>query len=183
MRTGLDWVLLKKFPGAVPYGVVVNKILGGAKNLFFRDYVRTETTIGVTFFWDAAKQEFELNGTTTSTGDLRLVTPMKLSWVPGEKYTVSVYHVSGSATVGPGSGTTTYSWSIFSSDHQKYIRSGNLASATFPEVFTFTGTAFEAAAYVFYLQSWRPGTVFDKYRVRVQVEKGEKSTGWKPYRG
>lgn len=155
------------------------KILG--KNFFHRDYGSSVSQIGVTVEWDAENQEFILNGTTTGVGDFRLVNPLKLDWEIGENYTVSVRRVSGSAKLPVGATGTTYSWSIFSDDAKKYIRSGNLAQ-DFVELFFFTGKAFEAAGYILYLQSWEPGTVFDNYRVKIQIERGNTVSDWEAYR-
>jgi hypothetical protein len=172
--------------GSVSKVFVGDKILwrksSGKKNLFYRDYEGTRVDVGITHYWDADNQELVINGTTISTGDLRLVDPLKLDWEIGEMYTVSVRRVGGSATL-PGNVTgTTFSWSIFSNDAKQYLRGGNLAMPEFPEVFYFTGKAFEAKGYVFYLQSWKPGTVFDNYRVKVQIEKGTEVTDWEAHR-
>lgn len=177
-----EWFMAKRWGGGFGiYNLLWRRdSLHDGKNLFYRDYVRTESNIGVTFSWDADKQEFLLNGTTNSAGDLRLVSPLKVDWEFGEKYTISVHHVSGTAKLPEGSTGTTYAWSIFSNDAKKYIRAGNL-SQDFIEVYSFTGTAFEAEGYIFYLQSWKPGTVFDNYRVKVQIEKGTESTTWEAH--
>jgi hypothetical protein len=162
-------------------GASVESVNVMGKNLFYRNYEKTETTVGVTFYWDAENQELVLNGTKNGTGDLKVVNPIALDWIPGEKYTVSVRHVSGTATLGEGAGTTTFSWGIFASNASKFIR-GSLGLHEFPELYIFTGTAFEYTSYVFYLQCWANGTVFDNYRVKVQIEKGDKVTDWEPYR-
>ena len=155
------------------------KVIG--RNFFHRDYGSSVSHASVTVEWDAENQEFIFNGTTNAVGDFCLVSPLKLDWEIGENYTVSVRRVSGTAKLPEGATGTTYSWSIFSNDAKKYIRSGNLAQ-DFVDLFSFTGKAFEAAGYVFYLQSWKPGTVFDNYRVKVQIEKGSAVSDWEAYR-
>lgn len=166
-----------------PVFLAARKAAGGGKNLFRRDYEKTETTNGVTFWWDSATQEVWMNGTVTGQGDLKIVNPMQLDWEAGEKYTCSVRHTGGSAKLPDGATGNNYAWGIFQSNAAKYVR-GTLGLTEFPEVYSFTGTAFELdenKTLIFYFQCWKPGTTFDNYRVRVQVEKGTTFTDWAPY--
>ena len=165
-------------------GTAVHTVKAFGKNFFYRNYERTETTNGVTFYWDAENQEFVLNGTVGANGDLKLVNPLNLSWVVGETYTISVRHMGGTAVLADAkAGGTNFGWSIFSTDLKKYIR-GALGNTEFPELYSFSGKAIEASggAYVFYLQCWKVGTVFDNYRVKVQIEHGNTVTDWEAYR-
>ena len=158
------------------------KVIG--KNFFHRDYKRTQTANGVTFSWNAESQEFVLNGTVGANGDLKLVDPFYLDWVVGETYTISVRQTGGTATLANATeGGTNFGWSIFSTDLKKYMR-GALKNTEFPELYSFSGKAIEPSggAYVFYLQCWKVGTVFDNYRVKVQIEKGSEVTDWEAYR-
>lgn len=170
--------------GLAIYGKTTQQTYTG-KNLFQRDYERTETTNGVTFTWDAENQEFILDGTVGANGDLKLVNPLNLDWVVGETYTISVRHMGGTATLANATaGGTNFGWSIFSTDLKKYMR-GALGNTEFPELYSFSGKAIEASggAYVFYLQCWKVGTVFNDYRVKVQIEMGSNVTDWEPYVG
>lgn len=160
------------------------KIVG--KNVFHRDYATPVTNIGVTAEWNPDNQEFILNGTTTAPGDIKLATNMQIDWVPNEKYLVSVRQVGGTAVLADGTNaSTTYAWGIFQDNAAKYTR-GSTSNKAFVESYSFTATAFALDAertYIFYFQCWRPGTVFDNYRVKVQIEKGTTMTDWEPYKG
>lgn len=158
------------------------KVIG--KNFFNRDYNDSVSNIGVVVEWDSENQEFILNGTTTAPGDIKLVTPLNLDWEIGEKYTVSVCKVSGTATLASGTSTTTYAWGIFQDDASKFMR-GATGNSAFLETYNFTANAFplgEKRTYIFYFQCWRPGTKFENYRVKVQIEKGELVTNFEKYR-
>lgn len=120
-----------------------------------------------------------LNGTVTSSGDLKIIDPLNLNWVADEKYTFSARQISGTASLADGTSTTTFSWGIFQNNTAKCIR-GSVSLPAFPELYTFTGTAFDLTEangyYILYFQCWRPGTVFDNYTVRIQLETGETAT-------
>lgn len=158
------------------------KVIG--KNFFNRHYTKSETNIGVTVEWDAENQEFVFNGTTTAAGDIKIVNPLKIDWIPGEKYAVSVRRVSGTAILAAGTNATTYGWGIFQDNAAKYTR-GSTGNSAFLDNYNFTATAFALDAnrqYIFYFQCWRPGTVFNDYRVKIQIEKGTTLTDWEAYR-
>lgn len=161
-------------------GTAVEAVKVVGRNFFRCDTAGTTSNIGVTWYYDPKTQEFIFNGTTTTPGDMELVNPYKIDWIVGEKYTVSVRHTGGTATLADGTGGTTYAFGIFASNASKYIR-GSTALKEFAEVYNFTATAFDFASYIFYFQCWRPGTVFDNYRIKVQVERGEKASKWEPY--
>lgn len=157
------------------------KVLG--KNFFHRQYDTGFTDKGITVTWDAENQEFVFNGTYSSAGDLQLVVPLLLDWIAGEKYTVSVRRVSGTAVLPEGSTGNTYAWSIFQSDLAKHVR-GATGNTNFPETYSFTATAFVPAdgkTLRLYFQCWKTGTVFTDYRVKIQIESGSKVTDWEPY--
>lgn len=164
-------------------GTEVQTVKAIGKNFLHRDYATSVSNIGVTVEWDAENQEFIFDGKTTAGGDIMIVNPLQLDWVPGEKYTVSVRKVSGTATLATGTNATTYAWSVFQDNASKFIR-GSTAYSEFRDVYNFTATAFaldEKRHYVFYFQCWRPGTVFDNYRVRIQIEQGTTMTDWEAY--
>ena len=169
---------------SVPGGEAVEAINVWGKNFFTCNNTKPVTGIGVTVEWDAENQEFIFNGTTSSSGDLKLVNPFKIDWIAGEQYTNSVRHISGTATLGTGTASTTYAYGVFQDNAAKFIRGATYLSA-FEEVYKFTANAFALDAnrqYVFYFQCWRAGTVFDNYRVKVQIEPGNTATEWEKYR-
>jgi hypothetical protein len=169
---------------SVKDGSAVTSVTVWGKNLMHRDYDRTVNSIGVTAAWDPETQEFVLNGTTTSGGDIKLCDPFDLRWVPGETYTMTVQQTGGTATLGSYSGTT-YSWGIFQNNAARFVR-GSTANTAFTPTYQFTATAFETDAgkyNILYFQCWAKGTVFNNYRVKIQIEKGSIATEWEPYRG
>jgi hypothetical protein len=162
----------------------VDTVKAIGKNFFNRDYNDSVSNIGVVVEWDSENQEFILNGTTTAPGDIKLVTPLNLDWEIGEKYTVSVRRVSGTATLASGTATTTYAWGIFQDNASKFIR-GATGNSAFLDTYSFTSNAFpldKKRTYIFYFQCWRPGTKFENYRVKVQIEQGELVTNFEKYR-
>lgn len=153
------------------------------KNIFQAKENTGKSNIGVTYSCNAETQEYTLNGTTTSPGDLLLESGMVLDWEIGTPYTVTIIQTGGKATLGTGTGIT-YSFSIFSMNNTKYMRSGNLSVAELPGKINYTGNAIEEAGgtgYKFYLQLLRKGTTFENYKFKVQIEKGKKSTAYVPY--
>lgn len=154
------------------------------KNLFNDKQNNGKTSLGVTYSYDAETQEYILNGTTTARGDLLLGSGIQLDWKPGEKYTVTIIQTDGKAILGEGSGIT-YSFSIFNNSLSKYLRSGNLYLEEFPGIVSFVGNAIEESSegtgYKLYLQLWWAGTTFENYKFKIQIEKGEKYTGYKKY--
>lgn len=161
-------------------GTVVTSVKVVGRNLFHCDKTASKSNIGVTWYFDAETQEFVINGTTTGSGDMKLVEPYSVDWVEGEKYTVSVRHTGGTATLASGTGGTTYAFGIFASNASKFAR-GTTGLSAFDELYTFTATAFKYSSYIFYFQCWRPGTVFDNYRIKIQVERGTTIHEWEPY--
>lgn len=132
-----------------------------------------KSNIGVTYSYDTATGEYMLNGKTTSTGDLLLESGVVLDWTAGERYTVTITQTGGLAIMGDGTGIT-YSFSIFSMDNTKYMRNGNLSVAQFPGQLSYTASAIEESGgtgFKFYLQLWRPGTIFKDYKFKVEIRK------------
>ena len=169
----------------VPEGSAATSIKVWGKNHFNNEKGAAVTANGVTITWDAENQEMVFNGTTTAGGDWKIVNPFPLDWVAGETYSVSVRQVGGTATLGSGSATTTYAWGIFQDNAAKYVR-GLTYLTSFDALYSFTATAFALDANrsnILYFQCWRPGTVFNNYRVKLQIEKGKEVTEWEPYRG
>jgi hypothetical protein len=159
------------------------KVIVLGKNFFPNDVTSGIVTNGVTVTYDAETQEFVFNGTTVASGDVKIDTNLALPWVVGDKYAMSVVHTGGTAVLAAGSGIT-FGWSIFSKDAKEYYR-GSLALEAFPEVYSFSGSAIAESGgsnFIFYLQCWRKGTVFDNYRVKVQIETGTVVTDYEPSR-
>lgn len=151
-------------------------------NIFIPTQYSNKSNIGVTYSCNTSTQEYTLNGTTVSNGDLLLESSMLLAWEPGEAYTMTIIPTGGSATLGDGTGIT-FSFSIFSMDNTKYMR-GSLNNDSFANNISFTGNAIPESGGVgfkFYLQLWRTGTTFNNYKFKVQIEKGKNFTGYKPY--
>lgn len=145
-----------------------------SESIFKNDQGKTVNNIGVTAEWDAENQEFVLNGTTTSPGDLKLITPVKLDWVPGKSYRCIVEHISGNAILASG-GSTSYAWSFFRSDNMNSPCRGSTSQSDFQDSYSFTfnlPAIAEGATWTFYFQCWRPGTVFENYRVHVRLFEG-----------
>lgn len=164
-------------------GTEVQTVSVMGKNLLYFDSERTFTNIGLTATWDPEAQEVTLNGTTTAPGDLQVLTPLGLKWVPGRTYAVSVRPVGGSAVLADGS-TLTFAWGIFESGANRFIR-GSTAQSDINAVYSFTGKAFELAANrsdIFYFQCWRKGSVFNNFRLKVQLEEGLSVTEWEAAR-
>ena len=154
------------------------------KNIFHDKQNNGKSNIGVTYSYNEKTQEYTLNGTTTSRGDLLLGNEILLDWKVGEKYTVTIIKTGGTARLGTGEGIT-YSFSIFNNNNSKYLRSGNLYVQDFPNVITFSGKAIDestkGSGYKFYLQLWWIGTSFENYKFKVQVEKGNQYTRYSRY--
>lgn len=145
----------------------------GGDNIFSSVANAGKSNIGVTYSYDTATGDYTLNGISTSTGDLLLESNVPLSWVTGERYTVTITQTGGLAIMGEGSGIT-YSFSIFSMDNTKYMRNGNLSVERFPGQLSFTGSAIAESGgtgFKFYLQLWRPGTIFKDYKFKVEIRK------------
>jgi hypothetical protein len=93
---------------------------------------------------------------------------------------MSVRHVGGTVQLSEDGGTTTYAWSIFNPNASKYLR-GSTSLPSFNEIYNFTGKAFEGEKYNIFLQCWRKNTVFNNYKVKIQLEKGSKVTDYESY--
>ena len=157
------------------------EILVHGKNIFECNNTSAVSKNGVTVTWNKTTQEFTFNGTWSAAGDIALVTNFDPHWNIGKQYTVSVTHVDGEVTLGSTS-STTFAWSIFSKNASKFMR-GSTSLKALPEKYVFSGTAFEGfgGGFNFYLQCWSVGTVFNNYKVKIQIEEGATSTDWVKY--
>ena len=147
-----------------------------------------ETTKGVTVSYDDTSQCYTMNGTKTSGGDLLLssIPPSQLpisTDLTGTKfYTLSVSVVSGSMTLGTGTGIT-FAVALFNSNASSYIRT-NTTSTTLDGYLGYKqeGTP-TTGNYQLLFQCWREGTVFDnlKFRVQIEIADNHVPTVWHPY--
>lgn len=125
-----------------------------------------------------------LNGTLDMNGEvvknITLGSSSILSWESGKRCNISVWQVSGSATLGAGTGNT-FAYSIFSQDHSQHFQ----GSTTDTNLTNYKGvdTAVALSPGVVILQLWRDGTKFDNFKFRLQVETGTLATSYEPYTG
>ena len=155
---------------------------GGGKNVM--PNVGNSTTFqNVTLTYNSGDSTYTLNGSTTSAGNIPLasISPTLMNWVVGNGYTLSCRVVSGSFTLGEGTGIT-YAVAIFDSSNSSFIRGGTRPTEADLDGYTCTGNAFSSAGnYQLMLQCWRVGTVFDNLKIRIQIEAGSSATSWTPY--
>ena len=157
------------------------KVTGTGKNVIpFVSAPKTE--LGITVTYDSENSIITLNGTTNNQGNINLYNVPNVDWVIGQRYTMSVIPVGGSATLGSGSGIT-YAFGLFNSNYSEWFR-GHTSLTDFSSVYSLTSVAqFDATNSHFLLQCWRVGTVFNNFKIRVQIELGTTATAYEPYNG
>ena len=125
-----------------------------------------------------------LNGTASITDgvvkNIVLGDASVLSWDTGKRYTLSVWQVSGSASVPAGTGNS-FAYSIFSQDHNKHFQ-GDTTQTNITN-YTAIDTASDLSPGIVMLQLWRDGITFNNFKFRLQVELGTKATSYEPYTG
>ena len=125
-----------------------------------------------------------LNGTVSITDgtvkNLVLGNASILSWDIGKRYTLSVWQVSGSASVPAGTGNS-FAYSIFSQDHSKHFQ-GDTTQTNITN-YTAIDTATALSPGIVMLQLWRDGIIFNNFKFRLQVELGTRATSYEPYTG
>lgn len=155
---------------------------GGWKNVM--PNVGNSTTFqNVTLTYNFGDSTYTLNGSTTSPGNIPLasISPTLMNWVVGNGYTLSCRVVSGSFTLGEGTGIT-YAVAMFNSSYSSFIRGGTRSTEAELDGYTGTGNAFSSTGnYQLMIQCWRVGTVFDNLKIRIQIEAGSSATAWTPY--
>ena len=164
------------------YGKYNIPITISGKNLFKQQGTVPTGPSGLTVTYDPDTQIYTIDGTQTKQGNI-VFSEGHFDIEPGEQITLSVRHISGDVTLGEGTGIT-YAYSIFSQDNSKYIRSSNISITTFPELYSFTGNMIKDSGGVtnrVMLQLWRVGTVFNNYKIKIQIEKGSTVTDYEPY--
>ena len=152
------------------------------KNLFKKQGAITlPSSLGLSVNYDSSNNSFNINGTQDRQGNI-VFSKGPLDIVPGTQITTTIFAVSGDAHLGSGTGIT-YAYSIFSQDNSRYIRS-NESLSTFDPVCQFTKNMISDSGGTntqFMLQLWRIGTVFDNYKIKIQIEEGDTSTEYEPY--
>lgn len=150
------------------------------KNIYTPTEVNS-SNVGVTFKYDKINDEYILNGTVSRPGDLLLTSGFKpRNWIVGEPYTLTIIQTGGEAILGSTTGNT-YSFSLFTNDLSGYMRGDVLNLSSFPTKYTWTKNAIAentGEGFKFYLQCWSTGTVFKNFKFKVQLEKGDKYTGY-----
>ena len=153
----------------------------GGKNMFYQKGT-IKTINGVTVTYDEETQEFTLNGTSTESHNI-IFSTLPIRFKKDTSYTLSITNTSGTATIGDGTGIT-YAYTIITSDSSMYRRTSTELTK-FPQVSQFTFTnAFNGwtGNYQIMLQSWRIGTVFDNYKIKIQIEECATNTEWESYK-
>lgn len=136
------------------------------------------SNLGITLTYDEDAEAYVLNGTTTAQGNIILSNVPNINWTVGEQYTISAEKVSGEMILGSGSGIT-FAIALFSSNYSSYLRGG--VNQTDFNNYSGYGNAFEASNSKLLIQLWREGTVFNNFKFRIQIEKGNTKTSWVPY--
>ena len=134
-------------------------------------------SIGIKIAVDAEKN-ITLNGTLVGKGNIEIGT-CRLHWAAGKTYTMYVKKVGGSASLGSDDGIT-FAYSLFTTDFVHYFR-GDTMSTNLDE-YIASNAALAKTEFIFMLQCWRDGTVFNNYKIQVEVVEGTTApTTYKPY--
>lgn len=105
----------------------------------------------------------------------------RLHWVAGKTYTMYVKKVGGSASLGSGDGIT-FAYSLFTTDYNHFFR-GDTAGTNL-DAYIASNVVLVETEFIFMLQCWRDGTVFNNYKFQVEVVEGTTApTTYKPYIG
>lgn len=136
-----------------------------------------DSYVGVKIAVDAEKN-ITLNGTLAGKGNIEIGT-CRLHWAAGKTYTMYVKKVGGSASLGSGDGIT-FAYSLFTADFEYFFR-GDTTSTNL-DAYIASNAAPAETEFIFMLQCWRDGTVFNNYKIRIEVVEGTTApTTYKPY--
>ena len=136
-----------------------------------------DSSAGIKIAVDAEKN-ITLNGTLAGKGNIEIGT-CRLHWAAGKTYTMYVKKVGGSASLGSGDGIT-FAYSLFTADFEHFFR-GDTTSTNL-DAYIASNAAPAETEFVFMLQCWRDGTVFNNYKIQVEVVEGTTApTTYKPY--
>ena len=129
---------------------------------------------GVTVKYDAMSKDFILNGTVLSEGNI-VISYYVLPIASGDYVSMLVTHKSGYAQLASGPKPTTYSYSLFNQldgGSDQRITRGDTTASTFPNRVHWTQKMYDRPdnekTYVI-LQLWRVGTVFNNYRIHMEI--------------
>lgn len=121
-----------------------------------------------------------INGTTIEKSNINIM-KCRLHWKAGEKYTMFVKKLGGSCKIGDGTGIT-FAYSLFTEDYNKFFRGDT--GATSMDRYTATSEALNETELIFMLQCWRPGTVFNNFKIQIAVVQGTVAPeNYEPYTG
>lgn len=136
-----------------------------------------DSSVGIKIAVDAEKN-ITLNGTLAGKGDIEIGT-CRLHWAAGKTYTMYVKKVGGSASLGSGDGIT-FAYSLFTADYEYFFR-GDTTSTNL-DAYIASNAAPAETEFIFMLQCWRDGTVFNNYKIQIEVVEGTTApTTYKPY--
>ena len=121
-----------------------------------------------------------INGTTIEKNNINIM-KCRLHWKAGEKYTMFVKKLGGSCKIGDGTGIT-FAYSLFTEDYNKFFRGDTGAISM--DRYTATSEALNETELIFMLQCWRPGTVFNNFKIQIAVVQGTVAPeNYEPYTG
>lgn len=136
-----------------------------------------DSFVGIKIAVDAEKN-ITLNGTLAGKGNIEIGT-CRLHWAAGKTYTMYVKKVGGSASLGSGDGIT-FAYSLFTADFEYFFR-GDTTSTNL-DAYIASNAAPAETEFIFMLQCWRDGTVFNNYKIQIEVVEGTTApTTYKPY--
>lgn len=136
-----------------------------------------DSSVGVKIAVDAEKN-ITLNGTLAGKGNIEIGT-CRLHWAAGKTYTMYVKKVGGSASLGSGDGIT-FAYSLFTADFEYFFR-GDTTSTNL-DAYIASNAAPAETEFIFMMQCWRDGTVFNNYKIQIEVVEGTTApTTYKPY--
>lgn len=136
-----------------------------------------DSSAGIKIAVDAEKN-ITLNGTLAGKGNIEIGT-CRLHWAAGKTYTMYVKKVGGSASLGSGDGIT-FAYSLFTADSEYFFR-GDTTSTNL-DAYIASNAALAGTEFIFMLQCWRDGTVFNNYKIQIEVVEGTTApTTYKPY--
>lgn len=136
-----------------------------------------DSSVGIKIAVDAEKN-ITLNGTLAGKGNIEIGT-CRLHWAAGKTYTMYVKKVGGSVSLGSGDGIT-FAYSLFTADFEYFFR-GDTTSTNL-DAYIASNAAPAETEFIFMLQCWRDGTVFNNYKIQIEVVEGTTApTTYKPY--
>jgi hypothetical protein len=136
-----------------------------------------DSSTGIKIAVDTEKN-ITLNGTLAGKGNIEIGT-CRLHWAAGKTYTMYVKKVGGSASLGSGDGIT-FAYSLFTTDFEHFFR-GDTTSTNLDSYISINAALVETEL-IFMLQCWRDGTVFNNYKIQIEVIEGTTApTTYKPY--